>query len=85
MLFSGLLTIFFPKISEGLRGTQFNGVGAGALGLFSGFNIVALVLIFLLNEETRVSRPREERDTVRKLQFWKEERLLIQKSAGHEP
>ncbi|KAH6891067.1 hypothetical protein B0T10DRAFT_605400 [Thelonectria olida] len=46
LLFAGLLAMFFPNIISGLH----NG---GTLGLFSGLNMVALVLVFLLVEETK--------------------------------
>ncbi|KAI1175207.1 sugar transporter-domain-containing protein [Nemania sp. FL0916] len=46
LLFAGLLSIFFPSISDGLG-------SGGALGLFSGLNLVALALVFLLVEETK--------------------------------
>ncbi len=54
--FAGLLSIFFPSINSGLR-------VAGTLGLFSGFNVVALILVFLLLEETK-RRTLEELDYI---------------------
>ncbi|ODA76026.1 hypothetical protein RJ55_08308 [Drechmeria coniospora] len=53
---AGLLSIFFPRINSKLG-------GAGSLGLFSGLNIVALVLVFLLVEETK-RRNLEELDHI---------------------
>ncbi|KAL7782515.1 MFS general substrate transporter [Trichoderma ceciliae] len=44
--FAGLLSIVFPSINSGLKET-------GALGLFSGLNVLALVMVFLLVEETK--------------------------------
>ncbi|KAL7813184.1 MFS general substrate transporter [Trichoderma aethiopicum] len=44
--FAGLLSIVFPSINSGLT-------ESGALGLFSGLNVVALVMVFLLVEETK--------------------------------
>lgn len=44
--FAGLLSIFFPSINSGLG-------DAGSLGLFSGLNVVAFLLVFLLLEETK--------------------------------
>ncbi|KAL2752087.1 hypothetical protein ACRALDRAFT_1078170 [Sodiomyces alcalophilus JCM 7366] len=44
--FAGLLSLFFPSINSGLG-------DGGALALFSGFNVVAFALVFLLLEETK--------------------------------
>ncbi|KAK5995691.1 Putative polyol transporter 2-like protein [Cladobotryum mycophilum] len=44
--FAGLLSISFPSIISKLK-------EAGTLGVFSGLNVVALVLVFLLVEETK--------------------------------
>ncbi|KAI1360078.1 sugar transporter-domain-containing protein [Xylaria arbuscula] len=44
--FAGLLTVVFPTINTNLH-------PSGALGLFSGFNFVAFILVFLLVEETK--------------------------------
>ncbi|PHH59365.1 hypothetical protein CDD81_3346 [Ophiocordyceps australis] len=46
LFFAGLLSILFPSIEAALG-------QAGSLGLFSGLNIVALVLVFLFVEETK--------------------------------
>ncbi|PHH80329.1 hypothetical protein CDD80_1968 [Ophiocordyceps camponoti-rufipedis] len=46
LFFAGLLSICYPRIDVALG-------QAGSLGLFSGLNIVALVLVFLLVEETK--------------------------------
>lgn len=54
--FAGLLAMFFPSINSAL-GQQ------GSLGLFSALNLVALVLVFLLVEETK-QRSLEELDHV---------------------
>ncbi|KAF0320810.1 glycosyl hydrolase [Colletotrichum asianum] len=54
--FAGLLSIFFPSINSGLDDD-------GALYLFAGLNIVALVLVFLLLEETK-RRSLEDLDLV---------------------
>ncbi|EGR48913.1 uncharacterized protein TRIREDRAFT_26160, partial [Trichoderma reesei QM6a] len=54
--FAGLLSIVFPSINSGLTET-------GALGLFSGLNVVALVMVFLLVEETK-RRTLEELDHI---------------------
>ncbi|PKK45095.1 hypothetical protein CI102_9433 [Trichoderma harzianum] len=44
--FAGILSIVYPSVNAGLK-------AIGALGLFSGLNIVALVMVFLLVEETK--------------------------------
>ncbi|KAI0513091.1 sugar transporter-domain-containing protein [Xylaria bambusicola] len=44
--FAGLLTIVFPTINSKLY-------PSGTLGLFSGFNFIAFVLVYLLVEETK--------------------------------
>ncbi|KAI0856938.1 sugar transporter-domain-containing protein [Xylaria cubensis] len=44
--FAGLLTIGFPTINNSLH-------PSGSLGLFSGFNFLAFVLVYLLVEETK--------------------------------
>ncbi|KAI0483537.1 sugar transporter-domain-containing protein [Xylaria cf. heliscus] len=44
--FAGLLTIGFPTINNNLH-------PSGSLGLFSGFNFIALILVYLLVEETK--------------------------------
>lgn len=54
--FAGLLSLFFPSIHSGLG-------DPGALALFSGFNVVAFVLVFLLLEETK-RRSLEDLDLV---------------------
>ncbi|KAM0284162.1 hypothetical protein ACHAQH_002152 [Verticillium albo-atrum] len=54
--FGGLLSMFYPRINSSLE-------DAGALGLFSGLNIVAFVLVFFLLEETK-RRSLEDLDTV---------------------
>ncbi|KAH0439434.1 glycosyl hydrolase [Colletotrichum camelliae] len=54
--FAGLLSIFFPSINSGLDDD-------GALYLFAGLNVVALVLVFLLLEETK-RRSLEDLDLV---------------------
>lgn len=46
LLFAGLLTIFYPKIN-----TKFT--TSGAMGFFSGLNVIAFVLVYLLVEETQ--------------------------------
>ncbi|GKT43400.1 putative polyol transporter 6 [Colletotrichum spaethianum] len=54
--FAGLLSVFFPRINSGLG-------DGGALYLFAGLNILALVLAFLLLEETK-RRSLEDLDLV---------------------
>ncbi|KAL7932499.1 MFS general substrate transporter [Trichoderma chlorosporum] len=54
--FAGLLSIVFPSVNAGLK-------EIGALGLFSGLNVVAFILVFLLVEETK-RRTLEELDHV---------------------
>ncbi|CRK44031.1 hypothetical protein BN1723_019366, partial [Verticillium longisporum] len=54
--FAGLLSMFYPRINSSLK-------DAGALGLFSGLNVVAFVLVFFLLEETK-RRSLEDLDTV---------------------
>ncbi|KAI0436780.1 hypothetical protein F4803DRAFT_556668 [Xylaria telfairii] len=44
--FAGLLTIVFPAINNNLH-------PSGSLGLFSGFNFIAFILVYLLVEETK--------------------------------
>ncbi|KAK7397661.1 hypothetical protein QQX98_012972 [Neonectria punicea] len=46
LLFAGLLSMFFPNINSDLG-------DAGSLGLFSGLNVLAFILVFLLVEETK--------------------------------
>ncbi|RCI11556.1 hypothetical protein L249_7568 [Ophiocordyceps polyrhachis-furcata BCC 54312] len=46
LFFAGLLSICYPAMDSALK-------QGGSLGLFSGLNIVALVLVFLLVEETK--------------------------------
>lgn len=46
LLFAGLLTIFYPKIDSSFT-------TSGAIGFFSGLNVVAFVLVYLLVEETQ--------------------------------
>ncbi|KAK8037892.1 sugar transporter [Apiospora phragmitis] len=57
LLFAGFLTLFFPSIVYSLQ-------DGGALGLFSGLNLLAFVLIFLLVEETKRRRSGEDLDLV---------------------
>jgi len=47
LLFAGLLAWFYPIINDGI------GKQGGDLGLFSGFNVLALIMVFLLVEETK--------------------------------
>ncbi|KAF3059180.1 Hexose transporter HXT8 [Trichoderma lentiforme] len=54
--FAGILSIAYPSVNAGLK-------AIGALGLFSGLNIVALVMVFLLVEETK-RRTLEELDHI---------------------
>ncbi|KAL6813857.1 MFS general substrate transporter [Trichoderma sp. SZMC 28015] len=54
--FAGILSIVYPSVNAGLK-------AIGALGLFSGLNIVALVMVFLLVEETK-RRTLEELDHI---------------------
>ncbi|WYZ34106.1 hypothetical protein EsH8_I_000382 [Colletotrichum jinshuiense] len=54
--FAGLLSVFFPRINSGLG-------DGGSLYLFAGFNILALVMVFLLLEETK-RRSLEDLDLV---------------------
>ncbi|KAI1074804.1 hypothetical protein F5B20DRAFT_585976 [Whalleya microplaca] len=56
LLFAGLLSIFFPSIYARLK-------DGGSLGLFSGLNFVAFILVFLLVEETK-KRSLEDLDLV---------------------
>ncbi|KAJ2991818.1 hypothetical protein NUW58_g2381 [Xylaria curta] len=44
--FAGLLTLVFPTINNNLY-------PSGSLGLFSGFNLLAFILVYLLVEETK--------------------------------
>lgn len=53
---AGVLTLFFPHLKNDLGPT-------GALGLFAGFNVVALVMIFLWVPET-AQRTLEELDYI---------------------
>lgn len=53
---AGVLTVVFPRLLTGLGST-------GALGLFAGLNIVALVMIFLWVPET-AQRTLEELDYI---------------------
>lgn len=53
---AGVLTVVFPRLMNDLGPT-------GALGLFAGFNIVALVMIFLWVPET-AQRTLEELDYI---------------------
>ena len=53
---AGVLTLVFPHLIDDLGPT-------GALGLFAGFNIVALVMIFLWVPET-AQRTLEELDYI---------------------
>ncbi|KAI0015312.1 hypothetical protein F4780DRAFT_90202 [Xylariomycetidae sp. FL0641] len=55
--FAGLFSILFPSLNAALRGP------GGLLGLFSGLNLVALILVFLLVEETK-RRSLEDLDSV---------------------
>ena len=57
LLFAGLLAWFYPLIDQDLGG------GAGSLGLFAGLNVVALVMVFLLVEETK-QRDLEDLDQI---------------------
>jgi hypothetical protein len=57
LLFAGLLAWFYPLIDKDLGG------GAGSLGLFAGLNVVALVMVFLLVEETK-QRDLEDLDQI---------------------
>ncbi|KAK2014399.1 hypothetical protein LZ32DRAFT_195727 [Colletotrichum eremochloae] len=54
--FAGLLSILFPRINSGLG-------DSGSLYLFAGLNILALVMVFLLLEETKM-RSLEDLDLV---------------------
>ncbi|EHK23342.1 uncharacterized protein TRIVIDRAFT_133172, partial [Trichoderma virens Gv29-8] len=54
--FAGILSIVFPRVNSGLK-------EIGSLGLFSGLNVVALVMVFLLVEETK-RRTLEELDHI---------------------
>ncbi|KAK8034652.1 hypothetical protein PG993_009647 [Apiospora rasikravindrae] len=66
LLFAGFLTLFFPSIIYSLQ-------DSGALGLFSGLNLLAFALVFLLVEETK-RRSLEDLDlvfAVRKSRFIK--------------
>ncbi|GJC77536.1 putative polyol transporter 1 [Colletotrichum liriopes] len=54
--FAGLLSVFFPRINSGLG-------DGGSLYLFAGLNILALVMTFLLLEETK-RRSLEDLDLV---------------------
>ncbi|KAK2049639.1 hypothetical protein LZ31DRAFT_562455 [Colletotrichum somersetense] len=54
--FAGLLSMFFPRINSGLG-------DGGSLYLFAGLNMVALVMVFLLLEETK-RRSLEDLDLV---------------------
>ncbi|OHW90819.1 sugar transporter [Colletotrichum incanum] len=54
--FAGLLSVFFPRINSGLG-------DGGSLYLFAGLNILALVMVFLLLEETK-RRSLEDLDLV---------------------
>ncbi|KZL78704.1 sugar transporter [Colletotrichum tofieldiae] len=54
--FAGLLSVFFPRINSGLG-------DGGSLYLFAGLNILALVMAFLLLEETK-RRSLEDLDLV---------------------
>ncbi|KAK2003988.1 hypothetical protein LX36DRAFT_666044 [Colletotrichum falcatum] len=54
--FAGLLSMLFPRINSGLG-------DAGSLYLFAGLNVVALVMVFLLLEETK-RRSLEDLDLV---------------------
>ncbi|KAF6809423.1 hypothetical protein CSOJ01_06901 [Colletotrichum sojae] len=54
--FAGLLSMFYPRINRGLKPD-------GSLYLFAGLNIVALLLVFLLLEETK-RRSLEDLDLV---------------------
>ncbi|KAK8136548.1 sugar transporter [Apiospora sp. TS-2023a] len=66
LLFAGFLTLFFPSIVFRLQ-------DGGVLGLFSGLNLLAFALVFLLVEETK-RRSLEDLDlvfAVRKSRFMK--------------
>ncbi|OHF01214.1 hypothetical protein CORC01_03529 [Colletotrichum orchidophilum] len=54
--FAGLLSVFFPRINSGLG-------DGGSLYLFAGLNVLALVMVFLLLEETK-RRSLEDLDLV---------------------
>ncbi|KAK1986497.1 hypothetical protein LZ30DRAFT_280621 [Colletotrichum cereale] len=54
--FAGLLSVFFPRINSGLG-------DGGSLYLFAGLNMLALVMVFLLLEETK-RRSLEDLDLV---------------------
>ncbi|KJZ76758.1 hypothetical protein HIM_03635 [Hirsutella minnesotensis 3608] len=56
LFFAGLLAIFYPSIDAGMGQTR-------SLGLFSGFNLVALVLVYLFVEETK-GRSLEDLDQI---------------------
>ncbi|PNY23417.1 polyol transporter [Tolypocladium capitatum] len=56
LFFAGLIAILFPIIHSALG-------QAGSLGLFSGLNVVALVMVFLFVEETK-RRSLEELDHI---------------------
>lgn len=56
LFWAGVLTLVFPHLKDDLGPT-------GALGLFAGFNIVALVMIFLWVPET-AQRTLEELDYI---------------------
>lgn len=57
LFFAGILAWFYPLLDgalseHGKPGENPKG-GGGALGIFSGFNVVAFVLIYFLVEETK--------------------------------
>lgn len=54
--FAGLLSVFFPRINSGLG-------DGGSLYLFAGLNVLALIMVFLLLEETK-RRSLEDLDLV---------------------
>ncbi|KAL8868114.1 MAG: hypothetical protein Q9174_005206, partial [Haloplaca sp. 1 TL-2023] len=56
LFFAGIEAMIFPKLTDALTPT-------GAIGLFAGFNIVALVMIFLWVPETK-QRTLEELDYI---------------------
>lgn len=56
LFFAGLLSMVYPSMTEGLG-------DGGSLGLFSGLNVIAFILVFFLVEETK-GRSLEELDLV---------------------
>lgn len=57
LFFAGILAWFYPLLDSALSTHREIGQnppgGGGALGIFSGFNVIAFILVYLLVEETK--------------------------------